>query len=145
MPIANKDQLFQLIKSLSKAEKRNFKLYVGRLDSNKNPLFLQLFDALDKLTEPDNSTLIKKMKNVDSSSLTNLKRHLYSQILTSLRLIHSKKDPSIQIRENIDLIDFKILKLLNDRMEQALMAKKFKSQIEDREREKDVLDRIRKD
>ncbi len=50
-----------------------------------------------------------------------------------------------EIRENIDLIDFKILKLLNDRMEQALMAKKFKSQIEDREREKDVLDRIRKD
>jgi prephenate dehydratase/chorismate mutase/prephenate dehydratase len=50
-----------------------------------------------------------------------------------------------EIRESIDLIDFKILKLLNDRMEQALMAKKFKSQIEDREREKDVLDRIRKD
>jgi prephenate dehydratase/chorismate mutase/prephenate dehydratase len=49
-----------------------------------------------------------------------------------------------KIRENIDLLDSEILKLLNDRMEQALMAKRFKSQIEDTEREKEVLDRIRK-
>lgn len=48
-----------------------------------------------------------------------------------------------KIRENIDLLDSEILKLLNDRMEQALMAKRFKSQIEDTEREKEVLDRIR--
>ena len=48
-----------------------------------------------------------------------------------------------EIRKNIDLIDWKILKLLNDRMELALMAKKFKSQIEDREREQELLDRIR--
>ncbi|NIR17325.1 MAG: chorismate mutase, partial [Desulfobacterales bacterium] len=40
-------------------------------------------------------------------------------------------------------IDSKILKLLNDRMEQVLMAKKFKSQIEDRQREKEVFERIR--
>jgi prephenate dehydratase/chorismate mutase len=49
-----------------------------------------------------------------------------------------------EIRKNIDLIDSKILKLLNDRMELVLMAKKFKSQIEDSEREKDLLDRVRK-
>jgi prephenate dehydratase/chorismate mutase len=48
-----------------------------------------------------------------------------------------------EIRKNIDLIDSKILKLLNDRMELVLMAKKFKSQIEDREREQELLDRIR--
>ncbi|UCF56685.1 MAG: bifunctional chorismate mutase/prephenate dehydratase [Deltaproteobacteria bacterium] len=41
-------------------------------------------------------------------------------------------------------MDSKILKLLNDRMELVLMAKKFKSQIEDSEREKDLLDRVRK-
>jgi len=49
-----------------------------------------------------------------------------------------------EIRKNIDVLDAKILKLLNDRMEQVLMAKKFKSQIEDREREKELLDRIRR-
>lgn len=49
-----------------------------------------------------------------------------------------------EIRKNIDRIDSKILMLLNDRMELALMAKKFKSQIEDRGREKEILERIRK-
>jgi chorismate mutase len=49
----------------------------------------------------------------------------------------------MEIRKKIDFIDSKILKLLNDRMEQVLMAKKFKSQIEDRQREKEVFERIR--
>jgi len=49
-----------------------------------------------------------------------------------------------EIRKNIDLLDSKILKLLNDRMELVLMVKKFKSQIEDKEREKELLDRIRR-
>ena len=49
-----------------------------------------------------------------------------------------------EIRNNIDLIDSKILKLLNDRMEQALLAKKFKNKIEDQDREKEVMDRLRK-
>ena len=49
-----------------------------------------------------------------------------------------------KIRKNIDLLDSKILKLLNERMELVLMAKKCKSRIEDREREKELLDRIRR-
>ncbi len=49
-----------------------------------------------------------------------------------------------EIRKNIDLVDSKILALLHDRMELGLMAKKLKSQIEDREREKEILERIRK-
>ena len=48
------------------------------------------------------------------------------------------------IRKNIDLLDSELLKLLKDRMEQVLLTKKFKSQIEDRQREKEVLDKIRK-
>ncbi len=47
-----------------------------------------------------------------------------------------------EIRQNIDLIDSKILKLFNDRMEQALMAKRFKDRIEDPQREKEVLEKI---
>ncbi len=49
-----------------------------------------------------------------------------------------------EIRKHIDLIDAKILTLLHDRMELGLMAKKFKSRIEDREREKEILERITK-
>ena len=37
-----KDNLFQLIKSLTKSEKRQFKLYVGRMGSNNNAKFLSV-------------------------------------------------------------------------------------------------------
>jgi prephenate dehydratase/chorismate mutase/prephenate dehydratase len=49
-----------------------------------------------------------------------------------------------EIRKNIDRLDFRVLGLLNDRMELALMAKKYKAQIEDTEREKELLHRITK-
>ena len=48
------------------------------------------------------------------------------------------------IRKNIDRLDSKILKLLKDRMEQALLAKRFKSRIEDAERENEVFERIQR-
>ena len=49
-----------------------------------------------------------------------------------------------EIREKIDFLDSRILRILNERMELALMAKKFKSHIQDNEREKELLDRIRR-
>jgi len=47
-----------------------------------------------------------------------------------------------EIRKNIDSLDSEILKLLNKRMELVLMAKKFKTKIEDNEREKELLSRV---
>lgn len=102
MPIASSEQLYQLIKGMDKAEKRNFKLYARRLDSNKNPYFLQLFDFLEKLKTFNEGQIQQKFNKEGSGNLTNIKRHLYSQILNSLRLIHSNKDVSIQIREQLD-------------------------------------------
>ena len=48
------------------------------------------------------------------------------------------------IRTKIDLLDTKILKLLNDRMEQAIMSKKFKKEIKDSGREEQLLDNLKK-
>jgi len=49
-----------------------------------------------------------------------------------------------EIRKTIDSLDFQVLQLLNNRMEQVLIAKKFKTEIQDNEREREVLDRIGK-
>ena len=46
------------------------------------------------------------------------------------------------VRTKIDFLDAKILQLLNDRMEQSLLAKKFKSEVEDTGREKELLQRV---
>jgi prephenate dehydratase/chorismate mutase/prephenate dehydratase len=48
------------------------------------------------------------------------------------------------VRNKIDFLDSKILKLLGDRMEFAIMSKKFKDNIEDKGREEELLERIRK-
>ena len=54
-----KDRLFQLIKSLSKSEKRQFKLYVGRLGVNTDSKFLNLFNFLDKATNTKSLPFLK--------------------------------------------------------------------------------------
>ena len=46
------------------------------------------------------------------------------------------------IRENIDKIDQQILKLLDDRMQQAVMIRKFKEKTEDKTREQEVLKKV---
>jgi hypothetical protein len=95
-----KDQLFTLVKSLTKAEKRSFRLYVNRLQSDSK--FIQLFDVLDKLDAYEEEEVLSRLPGVEKRHLANLKRHLYKQILTSLRLIHIQKSIDIEIREQID-------------------------------------------
>ena len=46
MPNRHTDTLFQLIKSLGKSEKRNFKLYIKRSSGNENLKIIELFDAV---------------------------------------------------------------------------------------------------
>ena len=96
-----KDNLFQLIKSLTKSEKRQFKLYVGRMGSNNDAKFLSLFNLLDKLDKYSETAILKK-GIVTKQQLSNLKAHLFKQILISLRLNPIHQNIRIQIREQMD-------------------------------------------
>jgi len=101
MTKGQKDNLFVLIKSLSKSEKRQFKLYVGRLGVNEDSKFLTLFNLLDKSNAYDEQVILKK-GFVKKQQLSNIKAHLYKQILISLRLNPSHQNIRIQIREQLD-------------------------------------------
>jgi hypothetical protein len=101
MPTAIKHQLWRLIKSLNKAEKRNFKLYATRAGSTGDSKFIQLFNVLDRMTEPNDAQARKKM-GMTAGQYSNLKRHLYQQLLTSLRLIFINKEIDIELREQLD-------------------------------------------
>lgn len=96
-----KDNLFSLVKSLSKSEKRQFKLYVGRLGVNQDSKFLNLFTVLDKLPHYD-EVLILKSTQIKKQQLANVKAHLYKQILISLKLNPSHQNIRSQIREQLD-------------------------------------------
>ena len=65
------DPLFQLIKSLEKAEKRHFKLYI-KINSAKEDLkVIQLFDAVAALPEYDERLLLKKLTSIEKPQLAN--------------------------------------------------------------------------
>src|ERR1700743_3389508 len=102
MPNRSSDTLFQLIKSLEKSEKRNFKLYIKRNSSSEDLKSIQLFDALDKMEEYDEVQLLNKNKNLRKQQLSNAKAHLYREILSSLRLIRQEENIDIQLHEQLD-------------------------------------------
>ena len=96
-----KDNLFSLVKSLTKSEKRQFKLYVGRLGVNSDSKFLNLFNLLDK-AKTYNEASILKSGIVKKQQLANVKAHLYKQVLISLKLNPSHQNIRSQIREQLD-------------------------------------------
>jgi len=105
MPIAKFDALQKLAASLSKAEKRHFVLYVNRLSSNKQVLFLKLFQLMDKYPQQLESFYFDKLASVTKPQFLNAKRHLYKQLLKSLRLLSEDSEEHFSIRQKIDFAD----------------------------------------
>lgn len=102
MPKRSTDELFQLVKSLEKAEKRNFKLFVQRNATSSDMKTVQLFDALDKLEDYDEDALLKRNTDIKKQQLSNLKAHLYRQILASLRILKDDNNIQLQLHELMD-------------------------------------------
>mgnify|MGYP000361355464 FL=1 len=102
MPNLSTDALFILLKSLERAEKRNFKLYVTRNTASTDLKIIQLFDALDKMKEYDEEELLRKNESIQKQQLSNLKAHLYDQILASLRILKQHENIDLQIHEQLD-------------------------------------------
>lgn len=86
MASRKREEVFQLIKSLEKGEKRNFKLFVTRNSANQDLKIIQLFDLLDKMPVYDEALILKQSTTLKKAQLSNLKAHLYKQILASLRI-----------------------------------------------------------
>ncbi len=100
MPNRSTDALFQLVKSLQKAEKRNFKLYIKRNSGDEDLKIVQLFDALEKMNEYDENQLLKN-KSLRKQQLSNIKSHLYREILASLRILKAADNIDLQLQEQI--------------------------------------------
>ncbi|BAV08513.1 hypothetical protein SAMN05421788_11499 [Filimonas lacunae] len=100
------DELFQLVKSLEKAEKRNFKVFVKRNAGSDDLKMVSLFDALDGMQLYDEALLLQKCPDIKKQQLSNLKAHLFKQILTSLRFT---KDDNVEIQLNEQISYARIL------------------------------------
>lgn len=101
MSKTSSDHIFQLIRSLSKAEKRYFKVYTSKLAGKKNNQQV-LFDAIDSLETYDEDVLRKHLKNTTLvRSLATAKTRLYDAILRSLDAYHANSSIDAQLKRTL--------------------------------------------
>lgn len=102
MAISRTKDLFLLIKSLTKAEKRTFRLYAERIRETENLNYVKLFDIMDKEKEFDDARFMDLLGIQETSRYSNYKRHLFEQILFSLRMTKKSGLKNMRVRELID-------------------------------------------
>ncbi len=104
-------ELFDLIRSLTKSEKRFFKLHSSLQSGDKN--YLRVFDAIDKQKEYDEEALKKQFaKETFIKHLPSEKNHLYKLILKSLRAFHAESSVSGVLKQEIKNIEILYQKAL---------------------------------
>lgn len=104
-------ELFDLIKSLSKSEKRFFKLHSALQSGDKN--YLRIFDAVDHQKAYDEEALKKVFaKETFIRHLPSEKNHLYKLILKALRSYHSESSVSGILKQEIKNIEILYQKAL---------------------------------
>lgn len=92
------DELFQLIKSLSKSEKKFFTQYVNVYEKGANPIYLQLFDFLNSEESYSDEQIFKKFRDPQFKKTYPVTKHyLKNLIVKTLR--HS----DLTVREDRDL------------------------------------------
>lgn len=96
------DALLLLIQSLTKAEKKNFKLYVTRNSKREDLRTVKLFDILEKMNEYDETKILQKYTSLPKQQLLNVKSILYNDILSSLRLLKENEHIDIRLHEQMD-------------------------------------------
>lgn len=131
MSKSNSNALHVLIQSLTSAEKRHFRLYAKRNFGDKNVKFLELFDVLDKQKIYNSDKVQSRFSDTSASAFSNLKAHLYEQLLISLRLL-KHNDSSVKTYELLSFANVLYSKgLYMQSLEQLKRARVFAESMQD--------------
>lgn len=139
------DALFQLIKTMTRGEKRGFTILAQQTSGDKK--YLKLFEAFDSLDEYDEQKILKKFKRDPKfeKQFPYNKNYLYNAILNSLAYFHKGHEAEMgSITLHIRILLEKNLyhqakKLLNKAKESALQLEKFEDLIKILAIESDIL------
>jgi len=126
-------RLFELIKSLSKSEKRYFKVN-NKSSKGRKKNYMRLMNAISRQEAYDEAKLLKKFKGeAFTRNFSVAKSDLYDLILRELRQYHSER--SVLTRLSNQLIDIEVLfkkglfeqcyRLVNKGIERAEAANNF--------------------
>jgi hypothetical protein len=100
--------LFSLIKSLTPAEKRYFKLHAG-LHVKKEKIYIRLFDAIDRQKTYNEKALQQKLgTKAETSNFSMAKTYLFNQVIAALKAYSSYKDYESELNDQLET--YKILR-----------------------------------
>lgn len=117
------NELFDLIKSLTKSEKRFFKLQSSLQSGDKN--YVRLFDCIDKMEEYNEEAIKDSFKGERFiKHLPSEKNHLYKLILKALRSYYSDTSISSILKQEIKNIEILFNKALFDECSKFLVRAK---------------------
>lgn len=94
--------LYDLIKSLDKNEKRYFKMMCSATGKAEDRKIVLLFDHINRQDVFEEDSILEKEPSIKASQLSNMKAYLYEKILQSIRQYNASKISEIKIREQID-------------------------------------------
>jgi len=102
------DDLFQLIKSMSKSEKGYFKKFASKHTIGEKNIYVKLFDAIEKMEAYDESVIKKRFSGEKfAEKLYSTKNYLFNLILKALSSYHAEK--FVVSRLNMMMIELNVL------------------------------------
>ena len=117
------EALFDLIQSMSKSEKRYFKLMSSRHTIGDENNYVRIFDHLDKQDSYDEDVLFKKFDGeafLNRFSIT--KKRLYDHVLSALDSFHSSSSIEAQIHKMLHSADILFERSLYDQSRRILRS-----------------------
>lgn len=118
-----KDSLHELIHSLSKSEKRYYKLYASRHVSNEDSTMLTLFNYIVKQPFYDEEALFRDFQGKALlNQFSTIKKRLYDQILQSLHAFHANNSVENQLNRMLHQAALLYEKSLYDQCERYLRS-----------------------
>lgn len=117
------EALFDLIKSMSKSEKRYFKLMSSRHTIGEENNYVRIFDHLDKQEIYNEESVFKKFKGeafLNRFSIT--KKRLYDHVLSALDSFYSSSSIEAQIHKMLHSADILFERSLYDQSRRILRS-----------------------
>lgn len=118
-----KEALFELIKSMTKSEKRYFKLMAGRHTIGDENNYVILFDYLDKQSTYEEDLIFqifKKEAFINRFSIT--KKRLYDHILSALDAFHLGNSIDAQLHKQLHAAEILYNKALYDQAKRIIRS-----------------------
>ncbi len=123
-----KDKLYQIISSLSKPEKRYFKLHSNTSGVVEEKKYIKIFDILANMKYYDETKFLEllKEKKIDTRYLNGDKNYLYHQIIESLAQQQNNQTAHLKVRHYLNICNILYKKgLIKQALDYCTKAKKI--------------------